>query len=27
VVAEGTPERITKVRGSYTGKYLASLLR
>jgi excinuclease ABC subunit A len=27
VVAEGPPERITRVRGSYTGKYLAPMLR
>jgi excinuclease ABC subunit A len=26
VVAEGTPEQITKVKASFTGKYLASLL-
>jgi excinuclease ABC subunit A len=26
VVAEGPPERITRVRGSYTGKYLAAML-
>ncbi|WP_298196228.1 hypothetical protein, partial [Novosphingobium sp.] len=26
VVAEGTPEQVVKVKGSYTGRYLAPLL-
>jgi excinuclease ABC subunit A len=27
LVAEGTPETVAKVKGSYTGKYLAPLLK
>jgi excinuclease ABC subunit A len=27
LVAEGTPETVAKVKGSYTGKYLAQLLK
>ena len=27
IVAEGTPEAVAKVRGSYTGKYLAKVLK
>lgn len=27
IVAEGTPENVAKVKGSYTGKYLAKLLK
>jgi excinuclease ABC subunit A len=27
LVAEGTPETVAKVQGSYTGKYLAPLLK
>lgn len=27
IVAEGTPETVAKVKGSYTGKYLAKLLK
>jgi excinuclease ABC subunit A len=27
VVAEGTPEQVAKVKGSYTGRYLAPLLK
>lgn len=27
IVAEGTPEQVAKVKGSYTGKYLAKLLK
>jgi excinuclease ABC subunit A len=27
LVAEGTPETVAKVEGSYTGKYLAQLLK
>ena len=27
VVAEGTPEQVASVRGSYTGRYLAPMLR
>lgn len=27
IVAEGTPETVAKVRGSYTGKYLAKMLK
>jgi excinuclease ABC subunit A len=26
VVAEGTPEEVAKVKGSYTGQYLAEIL-
>ena len=26
IVAEGTPEEITKVKASYTGKYLKNVL-
>ncbi len=27
IVAEGTPEQVAKVKGSYTGKYLAKMLK
>lgn len=27
IVAEGTPEQVAKVKGSYTGKYLAKILK
>ena len=27
LVAEGTPETVAKVKGSYTGKYLSQLLK
>ncbi len=27
IVAEGTPEQVAKVPGSYTGRYLAPLLK
>jgi len=27
IVAEGTPEQVAAVRGSYTGRFLAELLR
>jgi excinuclease ABC subunit A len=27
LVAEGTPETVAKIKGSYTGKYLAPLLK
>jgi excinuclease ABC subunit A len=27
IVAEGTPEEVAKVKGSYTGKYLAEVLK
>jgi excinuclease ABC subunit A len=26
VIAEGTPEQVAKVKGSYTGQFLAPLL-
>ena len=26
IIAEGTPEQLTKVKGSYTGQYLAKIL-
>jgi excinuclease ABC subunit A len=26
IVAEGTPEQVVKVKGSFTGRYLAPLL-
>jgi excinuclease ABC subunit A len=26
VVAEGTPEEVAKIKGSYTGQYLAEIL-
>ncbi len=26
IIAQGTPEKVAKVKGSYTGKYLARIL-
>ena len=27
IIAEGTPEEVAKVKGSYTGQYLARILK